>query len=285
MSSQAVASPSRTTGKTADDEDYPFGSRLVAARLRPHVARFYRFARLADDIADDPGLTAAQKHARLDALAAVLRGEQPGDDSTAAAAALRHSLRRTGVPLSHALDLLDAFHRDADNPRCADWGDLMAYCRLSAVPVGRFLLDLHGEGPETYAPGDALCAAVQVLNHLQDCAADRRALDRVYLPQDMLAAEGIAEEALDAPAASPQLRRVLDRMLACTDDLLRRARPLPRLIRERRLRLEAAVILALAERMARRLRRADPLRGRVRLPWPSAAAGVAAGLLRGVLGR
>ncbi len=285
VSKAAVHSSAITTGKAVADEDYPFGSRLVSRRLRPHVAAFYRFARHADDIADDPALAAAGKHARLEALAAVLTGRRAADADTATAAELRRSRDATGMGPRHALDLLAAFHRDADNPRCADWDALMDYCRLSAVPVGRFLLDLHGEGARTHAAGDALCAAVQILNHLQDCAADRRALDRVYLPLDRLAAEGLDPAVLDAPACAPALRRVLDGVLDEVDALLATARPLPRLIADRRLALEAAVILSLAVRMARHLRRADPLRRRVRLPWTAAVGGTVSGLLHGSLGR
>ena len=93
-----------------------------------------------------------------------------------------------GLATSHALDLLDAFRRDVTKPRYANWDELMDYCRYSAAPVGRFVLDVHGESRATWPASDALCAALQVINHLQDCGKDRRELDRVYVPQDALAA-------------------------------------------------------------------------------------------------
>jgi farnesyl-diphosphate farnesyltransferase len=155
----------------------------------------------------------------------------------------------------------------------------MGYCRYSAAPVGRHLLDLHGEGRETWPASDALCAALQVLNHLQDCAADYRALDRVYLPLDELDRAGCSVEALAAPAASPALRRVLDRLLDRTEALILAARDLAPRVKARGLRWESAVIVALAGRLALRLRRGDPLATRVKLSGGDFAAAFLTGIL------
>jgi farnesyl-diphosphate farnesyltransferase len=155
----------------------------------------------------------------------------------------------------------------------------MGYCRYSAAPVGRHLLDLHGEGRETWPASDALCAALQVLNHLQDCAADYRALDRVYLPLDELDRAGCSVEALAAPAASPALRRVLDRLLDRTEALILAARALAPRVEARGLRWESAVIVALAGRLALRLRLGDPLATRVKLSGGDFAAAFLTGIL------
>lgn len=272
--SRAVEAPS---GKSAGDENFPVGSRLIAARLRPHVMRYYAFARGTDDIADSRELGPAEKIARLDACEA---GLAPGATGPEIATRLRDSLAETGVDDRVARDLLVAFRQDALKARYADWAELMAYCRYSAHPVGRYLLELHGEDARTGAPGDALCAALQVLNHLQDLACDRRDLDRVYLPQDWMAEAGIDESALDAPAAPPGLRRVIDRCLDGCDALLDRAEPLAGMIRSRRLAAEVAVIQRLARRLAARLRREDPLAGRVRHSRADLAHGLIAGLWR-----
>ena len=108
----------------------------------------------------------------------------------------------------HALDLLEAFRRDVTKLRYRDWDDLLDYCRYSAMPVGRFVLDVHGESRDLWPANDALCAALQVINHLQDCAKDYREIDRVYIPEDALADAGISVEALAAPGCSarPQAR-------------------------------------------------------------------------------
>ncbi len=265
------------SGKDAGDENFPVASVLIARRLRPHVMRFYAFARAADDIADNPALAPDEKVRRLDLVEAGLAAEATGP---AVAVRLRDSLAATGVTDLHARDLLVAFRRDATKLRYADWDELMDYCAVSAHPVGRYLLDLHGEDPATHAPGDALCAALQVLNHLQDCGEDRRRLDRVYLPQDWMAEAGVDVDALDAAAASPGLRRVLDRCLAGCGRLLDEAEPLAGMIRARRLAAEVAVIQRLARRLAARLGREDPLAGRVRHSRLDLMAGLGAGLAR-----
>jgi farnesyl-diphosphate farnesyltransferase len=192
---------------------------------------------------------------------------------------MRESLAATGVTAQHCHDVLRAFRQDAVKLRYRDWDDLMEYCRYSAAPVGRQLLDLHGESRATWPASDALCAALQVLNHLQDCAADYRALDRVYLPLADLDAEASAVEALAEPAASAGLRRVLDILLDRTDGLIRTARGLPPGVAARGLRWESAVIVGLAARLAHRLRRGDPLASRVKLTKGDVAAAFLAGIL------
>jgi hydroxysqualene synthase len=267
------------SGKERGDENFPVGSWLIRRDLRPHVHVFYRFARNADDIADSPTLAANEKVRRLDRMAAVLDGA-PADDSPAAAA-MRESLAATGVTAQHCHDVLHAFRQDAVKPRYDDWDDLMEYCRYSAAPVGRQLLDLHGENRATWPASDALCAALQVLNHLQDCADDYRNLDRVYLPLSDLAAAGVGVEVLIAPAAGAPLRKVLVGLLDRTDNLIMTARGLPSGVAARGLRWESAVIVALAGRLARRLRRGDPLAGRVKLT----KADFAASFLTGIFAR
>jgi farnesyl-diphosphate farnesyltransferase len=275
--SGAVASVETWSGKDRADENFPVGSALIARALRPHVHAFYAFARNADDIADSPVLSPEDKVARLDVMEAVLLGRR--DAGSPSAVLLRDSLAATGVTPRHATDLLIAFRRDATKTRTADWADLMDYCRFSAMPVGRHVLDLHGEdAAKVYPPSDALCAALQVLNHLQDCAKDLAALDRCYLPHDMLAANGAAVDDLRGPAETRGLRRAFSDMLDRTEALCATARALPRATRDRRLRLETAVIVGLAQRLAARLRRGDPIATRVRLTKADAASSVLAAL-------
>lgn len=261
-------------------ENFPVASFLLPAATRRHVLAFYRFARAADDIADAGDRDPDDKIAALDRLEAVLDGAVSFSASERAAAAFRASLRDTAVDDRHGRDILRAFRRDAANPRCADWADLMAYCRLSAAPVGRYLIDLNGEHADAYPPSDALCAALQVLNHLQDIGDDREQLDRVYLPFDWLVAEGVAEADLDASSATPAVRRVIDRCLDATDALLAEARSLPGLLGRSRLRYEAAVIVCIAEALSRRLRRQDPLARRVALGHIARMACLARGIVR-----
>ncbi len=266
------------SGKDRSGENFPVGSFLIRRALRPHVYAFYRYARTADDIADAADLSPDEKLRRLDRMAAVLEGG-PGDDAPQAAA-MRVSLAASGVTSAHCHELLAAFRQDATKTRYADWGELMGYCRLSASPVGRYLLDLHGELRDTWPASDALCDALQVINHLQDCADDHRQLDRVYIPADMFAAEGIDVTALTQPASSPEMRRVLDRVIAATRPLVERARSLPGGVKSGGLRRESAVIVALAVRLLDQLARRDPLAERVKL----GPMGIAMAALSGLTG-
>ena len=268
------------SGKAAADENFPVGSWLLPARLRPHIATFYAYARAIDDIADNPALSPDDKIARLDGFAnAVAGGDTPGP-AFRKAHAIRRSLTETGVTPRHCVDLTLAFKQDAVKLRYDGWDDLMGYCDLSAAPVGRYLVDLHGESPAAYPASDALCNALQVLNHLQDCGGDYKALNRVYLPRDWMSAEGVDVEALAQGAAGAPLRRVLDRCLDHTDLLLETADALPGHLRNPRFAMEAAVIVAIAWRLGAELRRRDPLAERVVLTKAQYAACCARGIGR-----
>ncbi|TQV72506.1 squalene synthase HpnC [Denitrobaculum tricleocarpae] len=253
----------RAPGKTARDENFPVGSWLIEARLRPHIMAYYRFARASDDIADNPDLTPADKMAQLSTFEeSLIRG---GDQNADVVAEMRRSLTATEIAPERCLDLLYAFMQDARKSRRESWDDLMAYCRLSANPVGRYLLDLHGESPDAYPASDALCSALQVLNHLQDCAEDYERLNRVYLPMDWLLAEGLTEDILTAGQMPVSMRRIIDRNLDEVDVLLQRAEDLPLRLSNRGLAMESAVILRLARRLSARLRKHDLLAKKVSL--------------------
>lgn len=275
------------SGKGSGDENFPVGSLLIERRLRPTVLAYYAVARATDDVADNPALAPADKIARLTRFQAALEGRLEAPE-VATAVRARRALRAAGVPVEHAWRLQEAFKRDAVKGRYDDWDDLMGYCADSANPVGRFLLDLHHEDRAGFVASDALCSALQVINHLQDCQKDYRELDRVYLPGDWLAAEAVSVEDLDAPRASPGLRRVLDRCLAGVDRLLAEAAPLPWRLRSTRLAMESAAILRLAEVLSRELRARDPLAERVVLSKPAMAwhggSAALACLLRRTLG-
>jgi squalene synthase HpnC len=249
-----------TSGKGHRDENFPVASRLISPRHRPPIMAFYRFARAADDIADHPTTSDADKLVGLTTMAGGLTGAR---DDEPTALALRETIRAHDLDPRHALDLLAAFEQDVTRLRYANWGELIDYCRLSAMPVGRFVLDVHGEPRSVWPKSDALCAALQVINHLQDCAKDYRDLNRVYIPADALAAAGATVEELDAPAASPALRRVITELAERTDALLDDAEGFSQAIADRRLAIEVAVIHRLARDLTRRLMRRDPLSQRV----------------------
>lgn len=266
------------SGKNQNTENFPVGSFLIRPDLRPHVHAFYQFARAADDISDNPLLDARDKVARLDRFAVTLL--DPTSSEVASVIPLRNSLKATGITPQHSLDLLTAFKRDATQLRYRDWDDLLDYCRYSASPVGRHVLALHGIGETAWAANDALCTALQIINHIQDCADDYRELDRVYLPQDMLAAAGADAADLSREKSTPALRQTLTAMLQKMTPLLDAGRGLPRVVPDIRLKLETAVIAALADRLTALLHKRDPLYDNVKLSKPTILLTALSGMSR-----
>jgi hydroxysqualene synthase len=270
------------SGKGHHDENFPVASRLIHRRHRGIILAFYDFVRVADDVADHVKLSAQQKLALLDRMEAGLLGRH---DEIAEAVALRSALRERGLAPRHAQDLLTAFRMDVAKLRYRDWDDLMNYCTYSAMPVGRFVLDVHGEDRSCWPANDALCAALQIINHLQDCRKDYRDLDRVYVPLDVLAASGAAVEDLDKDASTPALRQCLRTLAVRTGELLDGSAGFSASIRDVRLALEVAVIQALAHRLVALLTARDPLSERVHLSKPGVAGVGFVGLLNGAFGR
>lgn len=264
-----VAAAPLASGKGHKDENFPVASFLLSPAHRAPVMAFYRFARAADDVADNASATAAEKLALLGAMRATLSGTS---DANPEALALRGVLATHGLSAQHGLDLLTAFEQDCTVSRYATWDELIDYCRVSAMPVGRYVLDVHGESRETWEASDALCAALQVINHLQDCGKDYRAIDRVYLPTEMLAEAGARVEELGAAAASSALRSVIVAMARKTQDLLAQSARFSAMIVDKRLAVEVAVIQRLAESLTKRLLVRDPLADRVHHSKPEMAA-------------
>lgn len=249
--------------KTHKGENFPVASKLIAPRHRGAILAYYQFARGADDVADNGLLSPQEKLDGLDAFEATLLGRSEAVEAAKPLRAVLAAQKRLSP--RHALDLLRAFRMDAVKHRYANWDELMEYCAYSAAPVGRFVLDVHGESEATWAASDALCSALQVINHLQDCAADYRNLDRVYIPSDALTKAGASEGTLAADKASPPLRACLDGFIAKTAMLIEAGAALPPQVRDPRLSLETAVIARLAQRLNQILRERDPLSEEVHL--------------------
>ncbi len=248
------------SGKGHKDENFPVASVLIARKNRPPIMAFYNFARAADDVADNAGAKPEARLALLEEMRAGVTGESTASRE---GTALRRALSERGLSDRHALDLLEAFRRDCVKPRTVSWDDLIDYCRYSAMPVGRFVLDVHGESQDTWPANDALCAALQVINHTQDCAKDYRELGRVYIPLDMLEHASLSVDVLAQPKSPPALREVIRALARRTQDLLAQAKPFAAQIKNRRLSLEVSVIQTLAEDLTRRLLTRDPLCDRV----------------------
>jgi hydroxysqualene synthase len=265
------------SGKGPRDENFPVGSVIIARKYREPMHRYYTFARNADDIADSSTLSPPDKLERLDVMEDVLLGRRP--NGSPSATALRASLQETGVTPTHATDLLIAFRQDATKSRYATIDELYSYCRYSAAPVGRYVLDLHGEDHHCYLSSDPLCTSLQILNHIQDCAKDLAELDRCYLPQSLFDHFGAAVDDLKLAAETPSLRGLFVTLLDRIDRMNHTASELPKVVRNARLRLETGVIHGLAKRLARRLRHNDPLSSRVKLRKSDAVLSVLGSML------
>jgi squalene synthase HpnC len=242
------------SGKGHKDENFPVASILIAPKYRPPVMAFYNFVRAADDVADHVTAAPDEKLALLEQMRASLTGES---DAVPEGVKLREIQKERGLSPVHALDLLEAFRRDCTKLRYRDWDDLIDYCRYSAMPVGRFVLDVHGESPDLWPANDALCAALQVINHLQDCAKDYRELNRVYIPEPLLAGIGVA--ALGETRANPALISVIAGLARRNAELLETSRPFARGIKDGRLALEVDLIQTLADDLNTMLMNRDPL--------------------------
>jgi squalene synthase HpnC len=274
------------SGKTHRDENFPVASWIIHPRHRALILAFYNFVRTADDIADHATLGERDKLAYLDLLEAELLGR---GDSQPEAVNLRRALAERSMPPRHALDVLTAFRMDVTKLRYENWDEVIHYCRYSAMPVGRFMLDVHGESTSTWPASDALCAGLQINNHLQDCGKDYRNLNRVYLPRDALAAAGASVEALGATRASAPLLQCLHALAARTEALLDESKSLSAEVKDIRLGLEISVIQAFTDKIVHMLKVRDPLSETVHLSTAElllyTLGGAASEAIRRVVGR
>ena len=274
------------SGKTYRDENFPVASWIIHPRHRALILAFYNFVRTADDIADHATLAPGDKIAYLDLMESELLGK---GDSQPEAVNLRRALAERAMSPRHALDVLIAFRMDVTKLRYENWDEVIHYCRYSAMPVGRFMLDVHGESVSTWPASDALCAGLQINNHLQDCAKDYKDLDRVYLPRDALLAAGASVEMLGQPRAPAPLLHCLHALAVKTEGLLDDSRSLAAEVRDVRLGIEISVIQSFAQAIVGMLKVRDPLSERVHLSpielIGRSIAGVAGEMARRASGR
>ena len=250
------ASP-RTFVSAAHYENFPVASFLLPRDVREAVLAIYRFARAADDVADEGHAAPAERLAALDrfdaALDAIGAGRAPTDAPFAelAAAVDRHAL-----PLPLLRDLLSAFRQDVTLHRYPTWAALQDYCRRSADPIGRLLLHLHHcATPDNASKSDAICTALQLVNFWQDVAIDWRK-GRVYLPQEDLARFGVAESGIAAGRCDDGWRALIAFETARTRALLESGRPLVRSL-PWRFGLEISGVLAGGHRILDRIDAVD----------------------------
>jgi squalene synthase HpnC len=259
------------SGKTHRDENFPVASWIIHPRHRALILAFYNFVRTADDIADHASLDDQAKLGLLDELEADLLGQ---GERQREAVTLRQALAARAMSPRHARDVLTAFRMDVTKLRYEDWDEVIHYCSYSAMPVGRFVLDVHGESTATWPASDAVCAALQINNHLQDCGKDFRELNRVYIPRGALARHGASVEELGARRASAPLLACLRELTGKNEALLREGCSLEVQVADGRLACELSVIQTYARQIVQLLKVRDPLGERVHLS-KAAMAGLA----------
>lgn len=265
----------QTRHKQAKDENFPVGSFLLKKEHRQIVGLYYRFARYADDIADNPKLSMKEKTAQLDEIEDILYERIANKRRKISfIKELRQIFISENLSFSLLTDLLTAFRQDAQNHKYETWGQLAEYCRWSAAPVGRFMLALHNESPSTYQPAASLCTALQIQNHLQDLKYDAKLLKRVYIPSEMLQEYGVRSRDLLKDRESQELKNLKTAIIEKVRGLIREAEILPSIVKSLRLRMELCVILSLTNIMVKKLDKGDVLLSEIkfsRFDWIRAA--------------
>jgi len=255
-------------------ENFPVASRLLPARVRPHIAAIYAFARIADDFADEGDRS---QQARIDLLddwqgrlhaAAAGTVIQDGSDAAAIFTALGETLRARQLDVQLFEDLLSAFRQDVLVTRYETWEDLLDYCRRSANPIGRLVLGVNGyRDPRLDAQSDAICTALQLTNFWQDVERDWHK-GRVYVPLALARSYGAAEADLAAGRLTPAWAAALGDVARRTRVLFQQGRPLPNAV-SGRLRWELRATWLGGVRILDRVERSgfDVFRRRPKLGW------------------
>ncbi len=234
-------------------ENFPVASVLLPVSLRAPVELIYRFARTADDFADEGNLSNEERLALLAGFSAeLLKIEDGRIPQTALFKELAPMIAERQLPVRHFHDLLSAFAQDVTRKRYTDLADVLDYCRRSANPVGRLLLVLYGAATaQNNAWSDNICSALQIINFLQDIAIDY-ANGRIYMPQDELAKYGISEAQFAANDVNAAWREFMAFEVARARAMLLAGAPLGRVLRGR-LGLEMRMIIAGGERILRKI--------------------------------
>lgn len=237
-------------------ENFPTAARLLAKPRRRATAAIYAFARTADDIADEGSLSRHERHASLNHYDTQLIRIQSGEATSGPVfLALADTIQKYQLPIKPFTKLLQAFRRDIDTKRYADFDELADYCDHSANPVGELVLRLHGlwnETNEVYS--NRICTALQLINFIQDLDSDYHQRDRLYIPMDEIQKFSVAESDLAQRTNTRKLQQLIDFQLQRADGLLHEGLPLL-MACPYRLRLVLKLTVFSAECMLNKLQR------------------------------
>jgi phytoene/squalene synthetase len=254
------------SGKSYSDENFPVASFLMTKKIRSIVRVFYFFARMADDIADHQKLSSNQKKKILLFFDNAISKSKKTNNKILDKMIAKFKELPSGKKYSR--NLLKAFMMDASNKKYKNWNDLLYYCKFSANPVGRFVIDAVNERKnieKIYEASDSLCTALQIINHIQDCKKDFKELNRVYIPESFFKKYSVDKKILRKSKSIENFERlkieIVDNVLLS----LRKTKLGLREIQSWRLRKETLIILNIAKRLCNLLKIRDPLEKQIKL--------------------
>lgn len=208
-------------------ENFPVASLLAPRHMRHHLHAVYAFARLADDFADMPGRSQEERLRLLDDWERRLELARQGEPDHPVFRAVAHTLATTGLPADLLGDLLEAFRQDVIKKQYGSYGELLDYCRFSANPVGRIVLYLAGQyDEEQWVCSDAICTALQLVNHWQDLGQDACNGRPLYLPEDEMALAGVNPKMVAERRFSPEVGELILSLVDRTRELFQAGEPL-----------------------------------------------------------
>lgn len=243
---------------------FPVSTSLMAEAVRQSVRDFYGYAWTMEDICDNPALPREEKRQQLRLLRVTL---QEHNTELLPDWALGYQILLDQGRLSplHGEHLWQAAWQDTEQDRYLTMEEVLAHVRLAAVPIGRGVMEITGEKEVDRAAADALCIALMLIDILQNARADYLLRQRVYLPQHWLEEAGVSDKVLTKKETGPKLRLLFNDWLDEVESQLTRAAFLPGSLQQRRLRGEIKSILATTRELTRKLRRSDPMAGKIRL--------------------
>ena len=269
--------------KNKHQENFPVGMMLFGKGKRQIVSDYYRFARYADDIADNPHLQPQSKVNKLHELEEIFTGQKNYQGQKLKfVKQLKTEFERMEIPTTLATDLLIAFRQDSIGFYYQTWGQLIEYCKYSAAPVGKFMLTIHHEHPSTYLPAVSLCVALQIVNHIQDIKYDMKLLKRLYIPEEIMKKYHLHPEDLIQNKSSIGLQKAISHLMKKTQGLVKEGSLLPQLIRNTGLRIEVCIILSLTNIMIKKILKGDVLAKEIKLSPKDWLIGICQGILKGL---
>lgn len=269
--------------KNKHQENFPVGMMMFNRNIRKIVSDYYRFARYADDIADNPHLKPQNKVDKLYELEEIFTGQKSyKGQKLKFVQTLKDEFAKHNLSPDLATDLLIAFRKDSLGFDYQTWGQLVDYCKYSAAPVGKFMLAVHQENPSTYLPATSLCVALQIVNHVQDLKYDVSLLKRLYLPAEIMKKYHLRTEDLVQDKSSISVQKAVKHIMEKILGLVKEGSILPELIKSLSLRIEVCIILSLTNIMIKKILKGDILAREIKLSGFDWLRSIVSGIYKGL---